>query len=131
MIAACELKEIYITHMRNLKQTLNYWLDWKTTHKVIKFNHILIWAQNYGKNQKNIFEKDFFKLMNNLLFRETMESIRKRRDIKLWTTEKRRNYLVSEVNYHATKFFSKNLKAIEMKKVKVYKDWLCLSILEL
>ena len=61
IIAACKLKELYITDMRNLKQTLSYWLDWKTTLKVIKFNHILIWVKNYGKNQKNDFEKDFLK----------------------------------------------------------------------
>ena len=30
--------------------------------------------------------------------------------------EKRRNYLISEPNYHPTKFLSKNLLATEMKK---------------
>ena len=45
-----------------------------------------------------------------------MENVRKHRDIKLVTTEKRRNHLVSEPNYQATKFFSENSLAIEMKK---------------
>ena len=48
-----------------------------------------------------------------------MENVRKHRDIKLVTTEKRRIKLVSEPNYHTTKQFSENLLAIEMKKVKV------------
>ena len=38
------------------------------------------------------------------------------RDIKLLTTERRRSYLVSERNFHTTKFFKENLLAIEIKK---------------
>ena len=37
-------------------------------------------------------------------------------DMKLVTTKRRRNYLVSEPNYHATKFFTEYLIAIEMRK---------------
>ena len=47
-----------------------------------------------------------------------MENARKHRDIKLVTTERRRNYLVSKTNYHTTKFFIENLLAIEQKKKK-------------
>ena len=54
--------------------------------------------------------------MNNAVFGKTMENVRKHRDIKLVTTERRRNYLVSEPNYHTTKFFTENVLAIEMKK---------------
>ena len=61
------------------------------------------------KRAKNKFEKDFSKLMNNTVFRKTMENVRKHRDIKLVTKEKRRNYLVSEPNYHTAKFFIENL----------------------
>ena len=72
------------------------------------------------KQAKNDFEKDFFKLMNNSVFGKTMENIRKHRDIKLVTTDKRRSQLVSEqLNYHTTKWFSENLLAIEMKNTKV------------
>ena len=68
---------------------------------------------------KNDFEKDFFKLMNNSIFGKTIENVRKHRDIKLVTTDEKRNKLVSEPNYHTTKRFSENLLAIEMKKTKV------------
>ena len=48
-----------------------------------------------------------------------MENVRKHRDIKLVTTERRRNYLVSEPNYHTTKFFTENVLVIEMKKTEI------------
>ena len=51
--------------------------------------------------------------MNNAVFVKTMENVIKYRDVKLVTAERRRNYLVSEPNYHTTKFFTDNLLAIE------------------
>ena len=86
------------------------------------------------KKAKNDFKKDFFKLMNNAVFGKTMENVRKHRDNKLVTTDKRRNQLVTEPNYHAIKSFSENLLAIEMKKTKVKMNkpiYLGLSILEI
>ena len=86
------------------------------------------------KEAKNGFEKDFFNLMNNSVFRKTMEHVRRYRDIKLVATDKRRNQLVSEPNYHATKWFSENLLATEMKKIKVKMNkpvYLYLSMLEI
>ena len=83
---------------------------------------------------KNDFEKDFFKLMNTAVFGKTMENIRKHRDIKLVTTDKRRNQLVSEPNYHMSKYFSENLLAMEMKKIKVKMNkpvYLGMSILDI
>ena len=57
--------------------------------------------------------------MNKAVFGKTMENVRKHKDIKLVTTNKRRNQLVSEPNHHITNYFSKHLMAIEMKKAKV------------
>ena len=82
---------------------------------------------------KNEFEKEFFKLMNNSVFRKRMENVRKHKDIKLVTTDERRNKLVSEPNYHTTKQFSENLLAIEMKKTKLKMNkpiYLGMSILD-
>ena len=67
---------------------------------------------------RNDFKKDFFKLMNNAVFGKTMENVRKHRDIKLVITDKRRTQLLSEPNYHTTKYFSENLLANEKDKGK-------------
>ena len=72
--------------------------------------------------------------MNNAVFGKTMEIVRKNRDIKLVTTERRRNYLVIEPNYYTAKLFTKNLLAIEMKKTQITINklvYLGLSILDL
>ena len=68
---------------------------------------------------KSEFEKDFFKLINNAVFGKTMENVTKHRDIKLATTDKRKNQLASESNSHTTKYFLENLMAIKKKKTKV------------
>ena len=56
--------------------------------------------------------------MNNFVFGKTMENVRKHRDIKLVTTDEKRNKLVSEPNYHTAKRFSEIMLVIEMKKNK-------------
>ena len=73
--------------------------------------------------------------MNNAVFGKTMENIRKRRNIKLVTTDKRRNKLVSEPNYHTINYISEDLfQMIEMNETKVKMNkpiYLGLSILEI
>ena len=67
-------------------------------------------------------------------FGKTKDNVKKNRNIKLVTTERRRNYLVSEPNYHTTKFFTENLLAIEMRKTQILMNkpvYLGLSILDL
>ena len=53
--------------------------------------------------------------MNNAVLEKNMENVRKHRDIKLITTEKGRNYLVSEPSYHTTE----NMLATEMKRSQI------------
>ena len=132
-------KKLCCSH-KIIKTSLKSWTNMKNVHRVIQF-YQKAWLKSYidmntelRKKAKNNFKKDFFKLMNNAVFGKTMENVRKHRGIKLVTTEKRRNRLVSEPNYHTTKCFSENLLALEMKKTKVKMNkpmYLELSILEI
>ena len=115
-------KKKNMVHINSLKQALNHGLKLKKIHRVIEFNQ-KEWLKLYidmntelRKLAENDFEKDLFKLMNNSVFGKTMENIRKHRDIKLVTTDKKRSKLVSEPNYHTINLISKDLSIIEMKK---------------
>ena len=57
--------------------------------------------------------------MNNSIFGKTMENVRNHRDIKIVTTNKQRNKFASVPNYHSTKYISKNVLIMEMRKVEV------------
>ena len=130
----------YVVHIRSLKQALNYRLKLKKVYRIIEFTQES-WLKPYidmntevRKIAKNDFEKDFFKLLNNAVFGKTMENVRKHRDIKLVTTDKKRSKLVSEPNYHTMNYISEDLSIIEMKRTKFKMNkpiYLGLSILEI
>ena len=115
-------KKKYVAHINTLKQALNHGLKFKKIHRVIEFNQEA-WLEPYidmntelRKLSRNHFGKDLFKLMNNLVIGKTMENIRKHRDIKLVTKDRKRSKLVSEPNYHTINLISEDLSIIEMKK---------------
>ena len=90
-------KENGVVHIRVFKQTLQHGLRLKKVHKAIAFYQEAWLEKNIDvntelrKQAKNDFEKDFFNLMNNVVFGKTIENVRKQKDIKLVTTDKRRN----------------------------------------
>ena len=133
-------KKKYVVHIKSLKQALNHGLKFKKVHRIIEFNQ-KAWLKSYidmntelRKVAGNDFIKDFSKLMNNAVFGKTMENVRKHRDIKLVTTDKKRSKLVSEPNYHTMNYISEYLSIIEMKRTKVKMNkpiYLGLSILDI
>ena len=137
-------KKKYVVHnvlnLYSIKTSIKSCIKVKKIHRIIQFNQ-KAWLKPYidmntelRKLARNDFEKDLFKLMNNSVFGKTMENIRKHRDIKLVTTDKKRSKLVSEPNYHTINLISEDLSIIEMKKTKVKMNkpiYLGLSILEI
>ena len=118
LICNLQDKKDYVVHINVLKQALDHSLKLIKVHQVIEFDQEA-WLKDFinfntelQKNGANDFEKDFFKLMNNVVFGKTMENVRKHRDIKLVRTDKKRNKLVSEPNYHTMKLIADNLAII-------------------
>ena len=68
-------KENYVDHIRVIKQALNYGSKLKRVHGVIQFNE-KAWMKLYidmntklRKEAKSEFEKDFFTLLNNCVWK--------------------------------------------------------------
>ena len=108
-------KKKNVIHVKSLKQALNHGLKLKKVHRVIEFNQ-KAWLKPYietntefKKLAKNDFEKDLFKLMNNSVFGKTMENIRKHRDIKLVTTDKKRSKLVNRTKLSYNQLYFRRL----------------------
>ena len=113
-------KKKYVIH---IKVPLDHGLILQKVHRSIEFNQ-QVWLKPYMeqktiKKTEKYFYRGFFKLMNNSVFRKTMENVRKQRDIKLVTIDKRRSYLASEPNYPTIKCFLESLVVIEMDKINV------------
>ena len=89
----CDLhnKKKYVVHMKSLKQALNHGLKLKRVHRIIEFNQ-KAWLKSYINMNAELrkLAKYLFRLMNNAVFEKTMENIRKHRDIKLVTTDKKK-----------------------------------------
>ena len=71
------------------------------------------------KTAKKLFEKDFLELINNSVFKKTIENFQKSKEIQVIPTEMRKKYFVSLPSYYTTDFFTENLLAIEMIKTQI------------
>ena len=85
----------YVTHIKNIKQTLNHGLKLTKARKAIAF-YQEAWVKPYidmntelRKKEKNDFEKYSYKLMNNALFGRSIVNVRRHRGIKLVTDDKK------------------------------------------
>ena len=114
-----EVNVKYPKNSFNSDKDLPFLAERKKLVKVKKQFNQIAWLKPYidintglRKEAKNEFEKDSFKLMNNSVFRKTLENVRKHGDMKLVTTEEKRIKLVPERNYHTSKHFSDNFLAI-------------------
>ena len=68
------------------------------------------------KEATNDVDKNLFKLLNNTVYRKTMENLRKRKKIRIMKNEKDIVKHISKHWYVSHKIFNKNLVAIHEKK---------------
>ena len=115
-------KKNYVLHYKNLKQYLEEGMILKKVHRGINFVQSP-WMEPYirkntdlRKDAKNVFEKDFFKLMNNSVFGKTIENIRKRQSVEIMDDRKKALKLTSKPNFDRVTIFDEHLVAVHMKK---------------
>jgi len=117
--------EKYVIHERNLKQALDAGLILTKIHRVLQFSQ-KPWMKEYidfntekRKLAKNDFEKDFFKLLNVSVYGKTLESVRKRKNIKLISDEKLLNKYLSKPEFINRTIFDEDLVGVHMIKEKI------------
>ena len=118
-------KKNYIIHIQALNQALQHGLRLNRIHRATEFDQSP-WLKTYidfntqlRTAATNDFENDFFKLMNNSVFVEIMENIRKHRNIGLVTTEEKYLHMVMHPNFKSGVLFGENLMGCEMGEIKV------------
>ena len=121
-------KEKYVVHHEVLKTYLKHGLKISKIHRGISFVESP-WMKPYidfntklRMQSKNIFESNFFKLMNNSVFGKTIENVRKRIDVKLVRSRKQATKYINKPNYKGRTTFSDNLVAIHMGKTSIKMD---------
>ena len=118
-------KKNYVIQIQALDQALMHGLVLERIHRAIEFNETDWMKPNIDFNTKlrtaatNDFEKDFFKLINNSVFRKTMENIRKHRNIKLITNKDKYLRTIMKPNFKSGILFGENLMGCEMGRTKV------------
>ena len=118
-------KKKYVIQIKALKQAIDHGLALERIHRCIEFKQSA-WMKEYidfnttlRTAAKNDFEKDFYKLMNNSVFRKTMKNIRKHRSIKLVNDEEEYLKNVMKPNFKSGTLLGPDLMGCEMGKVRV------------
>ena len=115
-------KEKYVVHYRNLQYYLSEGLVLKKVHRILEFKQS-DWMKSYidfnterRKEATNEADKNLFKLLNNAVYRKTMENMRKRMKIRITKTPKDFLKYASRPTYISHNIFGKNLVVIHEKK---------------
>ncbi|XP_059221314.1 uncharacterized protein LOC131995971 isoform X1 [Stomoxys calcitrans] len=124
-------KNNYIIHYKTLQQCIKHGLVLKKIHRILQFKQTN-WLQkyidlnNYHRTlAKNLFEQNFFKLLNNAVYGKTMENVDKRKCIKIvtnWESKGRKlgaRALIAKPNFHSSLKISNDMVVIQMKKSHV------------
>ena len=127
LLLTLEDKKDYVVHYENLKFYLKQGMKLKRVKRVLEFEQEC-WMEPYirmntefRKQAKNDFEKNFYKLMNNLVFGKTMENLRNRVDIKIVRSNEKDKIrkLVASPLYARHVIFTNDLVVIDMHKSRL------------
>ena len=116
----------YPVHICPLQQALNHRLKLEKVNSAISFSQSAWLKQYIDRNTEfrmkanNDFEKDSFKPLNNSFYGQTMENVRKHRDLRLVNNENRRSKIASAHYYNGSVSISEDFLIMELKKRDVY-----------
>ncbi|XP_022182618.1 uncharacterized protein LOC111042348 [Myzus persicae] len=121
LMATLDSKQNYVIHYRNLQQAIKNGILIEKVDRVVQFDQS-DWLKKYielntemRKKAKNNFEKDFFKLLNNAVFGMTMESMRRRINIELVSSEKRLQKLINRTTFKHCTTYDETLNAVSLE----------------
>src|SRR5437899_2217143 len=115
----------YVVHYRNLQFYVKQGLKVRKIHKILKFSQrpwlALYIALNTDKRKsaKSTFEKDFYKLLNNSLFGKTMESLRKRIDVKLVSDQIQAERRIADPAFESFRIINKDITMVKSRMTKI------------
>ena len=118
-------KRNYVVHYRNLQFYIRHGLVVVETHKVLKFTQRR-WLAPYidlntqkRKAASSNFEKDFYKLLNNSLFGKTMESLRKRINVKLVTEQIQAERCIANPAFESFRIINEDVTMVKSRMTKI------------
>ena len=121
-------KRNYVVHYRNLQFYIKHGLVVSKIHSVMKFTQRR-WLAPYidfntqkRKAASSNFEKDFYKLLNNSLFGKTMESLRKRINVKLVTEQIQAERCVANPVCESFRIINENITMVKSRVTKIRWD---------
>jgi hypothetical protein len=131
---------VYVVHVRNLELYIDLGMKLTKVHREVTFKQSKWLADYIAYNtkmrsvSKNVFEKNFFKLMNNSIYGKTMENVRKRVDVKLVTIKEDLVKVVASPCFQSQRIMNENLVAVKRMKEVITLSKPCyvgMSILDL
>ena len=112
----------HVDHYKNLLYYLSLGMKVVKIHRILSFkqsNWLRVFTDfNTKKRQESSdeFSKSLYKLLNNCIYRKSIENIRKRINVKLINHKKKYQKIVNKPNFASQKIIDKNFVAVHCSK---------------